>query len=64
MKVHLKMLLRKLQVQNRTQAAIWALNNGFSQNDETIDEVAELRAIEIKNGTVVGQLGISLSGHA
>jgi two-component system nitrate/nitrite response regulator NarL len=27
-KVHLKALLRKLQVQNRTQAAIWALNSG------------------------------------
>jgi two-component system, NarL family, nitrate/nitrite response regulator NarL len=28
-KVHLKALLRKLNVQNRTQAAIWAMNNGF-----------------------------------
>jgi two-component system nitrate/nitrite response regulator NarL len=27
-KVHLKSLLRKLRVGNRTQAAIWALNNG------------------------------------
>ena len=29
-KVHLKTLLRKLDVNNRTQAAIWAMNNGFS----------------------------------
>jgi two-component system, NarL family, nitrate/nitrite response regulator NarL len=28
-KVHLKALLRKIQVANRTQAAIWAINNGF-----------------------------------
>ena len=29
-KVHLKGLLRKIRVCNRTQAAIWAMNNGFS----------------------------------
>jgi two-component system nitrate/nitrite response regulator NarL len=29
-KVHIKTLLRKIDVNNRTQAAIWALNNGFS----------------------------------
>jgi two-component system nitrate/nitrite response regulator NarL len=29
-KVHLKTLLRKIDVKNRTQAAIWAMNNGFS----------------------------------
>ncbi|WP_448208425.1 LuxR C-terminal-related transcriptional regulator [Azospirillum sp. sgz302134] len=28
-KVHLKSLLRKINVSNRTQAAIWALENGF-----------------------------------
>jgi two-component system nitrate/nitrite response regulator NarL len=31
-KVHLKAILRKLSVQNRTQAAIWAMNNGFDQD--------------------------------
>jgi len=29
-KVHLKGILRKIHVQNRTQAAIWAMNNGSS----------------------------------
>jgi two-component system nitrate/nitrite response regulator NarL len=29
-KVHLKSLLRKINATNRTQAAIWALNNGFA----------------------------------
>jgi two-component system nitrate/nitrite response regulator NarL len=33
-KVHLKVLLRKLRIQNRTQAAVWALNHGFFQNDD------------------------------
>ena len=28
-KVHLKAVLRKIHVSNRTQAAIWAINNGF-----------------------------------
>lgn len=31
-KVHLKAILRKLSVQNRTQAAIWAINNGLDQD--------------------------------
>jgi two-component system nitrate/nitrite response regulator NarL len=30
-KVHLKSLLRKIGAANRTQAAIWALNNGFGE---------------------------------
>jgi two-component system nitrate/nitrite response regulator NarL len=30
-KVHLKALLRKIKVANRTQAAIWAANNGISK---------------------------------
>ena len=29
-KVHLKGLLRKIRAANRTQAAIWAMNNGYS----------------------------------
>jgi two-component system, NarL family, nitrate/nitrite response regulator NarL len=32
-KVHLKTLLRKIDVSNRTQAAIWAMNNGFVANN-------------------------------
>jgi two-component system nitrate/nitrite response regulator NarL len=34
-KVHLKTLLRKIDVNNRTQAAIWAMNNGFTASDAT-----------------------------
>jgi two-component system nitrate/nitrite response regulator NarL len=29
-KIHMKSLLRKINVQNRTQAAIWAMESGFS----------------------------------
>jgi two-component system nitrate/nitrite response regulator NarL len=31
-KVHLKAILRKISAQNRTQAALWAVNNGFHQS--------------------------------
>jgi two-component system nitrate/nitrite response regulator NarL len=31
-KVHLKSILKKLGVSNRTQAAIWAINNGITTN--------------------------------
>jgi two-component system nitrate/nitrite response regulator NarL len=36
-KVHLKSLLRKLGVSNRTQAAIWALNNMATSEDDVGD---------------------------
>ena len=41
-KVHLKTLLRKIDVNNRTQAAIWAMNNGFTAEGAA---VPTLRAI-------------------
>ncbi|OYQ31378.1 DNA-binding response regulator [Niveispirillum lacus] len=34
-KVHLKSLLRKINAVNRTQAAIWAMNNGLGQAEVT-----------------------------
>lgn len=33
-KVHIKAILRKLRVKNRTQAAIWAVSRGFVQESE------------------------------
>jgi two-component system, NarL family, nitrate/nitrite response regulator NarL len=33
-KVHVKAILRKLRVQNRTQAAIWAVNRGLVHADQ------------------------------
>jgi two-component system nitrate/nitrite response regulator NarL len=32
-KVHLKSILRKINVRNRTQAAIWALNHGMRSDE-------------------------------
>jgi two-component system nitrate/nitrite response regulator NarL len=34
-KVHLKAILKKIHVQNRTQAAIWALHHGVAELSET-----------------------------
>jgi two-component system nitrate/nitrite response regulator NarL len=34
-KVHLKSILRKIQVGNRTQAAVWAMENGYSPAEVT-----------------------------
>ena len=39
MKVYVKAILRKLRVSNRTQAAIWAFNNGVQV---VADDVKEL----------------------
>ena len=36
-KVHLKSILRKIQVRNRTQAAIWALNRGINAGELEFD---------------------------
>jgi len=36
-KVHVKAILRKIRVQNRTQAAIWAMNNGSLASPLTAD---------------------------
>lgn len=37
-KVHVKALLRKTQVTNRTQAAIWALSNGVQHTPDRVDD--------------------------
>ncbi|MEM7634218.1 MAG: response regulator transcription factor [Pseudomonadota bacterium] len=54
-KVHVKAIMRKTKVQNRTQAAIWALNNRAlvwpASDDPSRDPVAELPIIKIALGT-------------
>jgi two-component system nitrate/nitrite response regulator NarL len=44
-KVHVKAILRKLDVQNRTQAAIWAVRNGINtqqvQTEDAPNQVEE-----------------------
>ncbi|MGC4250692.1 MAG: response regulator transcription factor [Sphingobium sp.] len=40
-KVHVKTILRKLHLTNRTQAAIWAVQNGFTWNHESAPAAGE-----------------------
>jgi len=39
-KVHLKGILKKINVRNRTQAAIWAINNGIHQSADSMKSMA------------------------
>ncbi len=39
-KVHLKGILKKINVRNRTQAAIWAINNGIHQPADSMKSMA------------------------
>jgi two-component system nitrate/nitrite response regulator NarL len=44
-KVHVKSILRKIRVQNRTQAAIWGMNNGSLTNPvEVISGIKQIGA--------------------
>ena len=46
-KVHVKAILRKVRVQNRTQAAIWGMNNGsMVRNPDSLPIVSDLKQIE------------------
>ena len=53
-KVHVKAILRKLGAQNRTQAAIWAVNNGIELNHSELASAY---------GSEAGSLGMA-SGRA
>jgi two-component system nitrate/nitrite response regulator NarL len=44
-KVHLKAVLKKINVSNRTQAAIWALNHGFGDEEQQARSETLLRAV-------------------
>jgi two-component system nitrate/nitrite response regulator NarL len=44
-KVHLKALLRKVRVNNRTQAAVWAIHNGLERGDGAADDTAVPKAM-------------------
>jgi len=51
-KVHMKAVLRKLNVRNRTQAAIWAVANGYSEASASPSQSAPAHARPI--GTTEG----------
>jgi two-component system nitrate/nitrite response regulator NarL len=59
-KVHVKAILRKIRVQNRTQAAIWGMNNGspvHSANGHTVPSI-------IPQPTGLGTLRLDRRNHA
>ena len=43
-KVHMKSILRKIRVENRTQAAIWALGQGYGA--DSVRRSPELRPVQ------------------
>jgi two-component system, NarL family, nitrate/nitrite response regulator NarL len=45
-KVHLKTLLRKIDVNNRTQAAIWAMNNGILPEQSMSGDMPATRRLQ------------------
>jgi two-component system, NarL family, nitrate/nitrite response regulator NarL len=56
-KVHMKSILRKIRVANRTQAAIWALENGLKGQEPTdiaAQRAAVHRRTEANFSTVIG----------
>jgi DNA-binding NarL/FixJ family response regulator len=66
-KVHVKAILRKIGVQNRTQAAIWGINNGSlagSANDSpppSISEMGKRLPNPVEEITEIDQMRASLS---
>ena len=52
-KVHVKAILRKLGVQNRTQAAIWAVNNGLDANAACATLAAEFSHEKVEDDDYV-----------
>ena len=47
-KVHVKAILRKIRVQNRTQAAVWGLNNGSHTQPQVATDLCLPRPAEAK----------------
>jgi two-component system, NarL family, nitrate/nitrite response regulator NarL len=52
-KVHLKAILRKITVHNRTQAAIWAIAKGYHRNPELVDQKSTLTSPRIADRSSV-----------
>lgn len=56
-KVHVKSILRKLHVMNRTQAAIWALSRGIGREAEQVEPAArDARVVPIGSARPVAAL--------
>lgn len=60
-KVHMKSILRKIHVGNRTQAAIWALENGYPCDEVKVRALKAAAAIQGHASTV--EMASDLNGH-
>lgn len=61
-KVHMKSILRKIHVGNRTQAAIWALENGYPCDEVKVRALKAAAAMQSHDSTV--EIAAELNGHA
>jgi two-component system, NarL family, nitrate/nitrite response regulator NarL len=52
-KAHVKTILRKIGVSNRTQAAIWAMNNGIG-NEALDPDDGILQEVAVESGSMIG----------
>jgi len=55
-KVHVKAILRKLMVQNRTQAAIWAVNQGLITHGGEFREYRDAVPVDFASLAAVGEI--------
>ncbi|MFD1961126.1 LuxR C-terminal-related transcriptional regulator [Novosphingobium panipatense] len=55
-KVHVKAILRKLMVQNRTQAAIWAVNQGLVTNAGEFREYRDRVGADVLSPAIIDQI--------
>jgi two-component system nitrate/nitrite response regulator NarL len=60
-KVHMKSILRKIHVGNRTQAAIWALENGYPCDEVKVRALKAASAMQGHVSTV--EIAADLNGH-
>jgi two-component system nitrate/nitrite response regulator NarL len=55
-KVHVKAILRKIEVQNRTQAAVWGLNNGYPARSRRMSVLTQSAEAKIASSIPTGRL--------
>jgi DNA-binding NarL/FixJ family response regulator len=63
-KVHVKAILRKIRVQNRTQAAIWGMNNGTLKRPADDSTVSKRPPIPLEVISEIKRIGVSVPGTA
>jgi DNA-binding NarL/FixJ family response regulator len=61
-KVHVKAILRKIRVQNRTQAAIWGMNNGTLKRPADDSTVSKRPLIPLEVISEIKRIGVSVPG--